>query len=123
MKRILEGQRQLEEQFNQLTADVDTSGGVKQLREHAHSINATAQGISGNKKEMNIKYLCFIAVAKNARSVQENMLKLQRDREFLQKVILDSMSEITSAGTFNGLSSSLRTCQDEKVHMEQTILK
>lgn len=66
---------------------------------------------------------CFIAVAKNARSVQENMLKLQRDREFLQKVIVDSMSEIASSGTFRGLSSSLRTCQEEKVHMEQTILK
>lgn len=49
LKRILEGQRQLEEQFNQLTHDADSSGagGVKQLREHAHSINATAQGISG----------------------------------------------------------------------------
>ena len=52
MKRILEGQRQLEEQFNQVSADMDNSGagGVKQLREHAHSINATAQGISGDEK-------------------------------------------------------------------------
>lgn len=43
LKRILEGQRQLEEQFNQLTVD-DGSSGVQQLRDHAHSINATAQG-------------------------------------------------------------------------------
>lgn len=45
LKRILEGQRQLEEQFNQISLDVDTSGG-HQLRDHAHSINATAQGVT-----------------------------------------------------------------------------
>lgn len=45
LKRILEGQRQLEEQFNQLSLDADSSGG-HQLREHARSINATAQGSS-----------------------------------------------------------------------------
>lgn len=44
LKRILEGQRQLEEQFNQLTLDEECSG-VQQLRDHAHSINATTQGI------------------------------------------------------------------------------
>lgn len=45
LKRILEGQRQLEEQFNQLTLDEEKSG-VHHLRDHAHSINATAQGLS-----------------------------------------------------------------------------
>ena len=44
LKRILDGQRQLEEQFNQLTLDEESSG-VQQLRDHAHSINATTQGI------------------------------------------------------------------------------
>ena len=48
LKRILEGQRQLEEQFNQLTL-TDDSSGVQQLREHAHSINASTQG----------KYCCY----------------------------------------------------------------
>ena len=43
LKRILDGQRQLEEQFNQLTLDEESSG-VHQLRDHAHSINATTQG-------------------------------------------------------------------------------
>lgn len=45
LKRILDGQRQLEEQFNQLSVDMDSSG-AHQLREHAHSINATAQGMT-----------------------------------------------------------------------------
>lgn len=62
-------------------------------------------------------------VAKNARSVQENLLKLQRDREFLQKVVCDTMSEITSSGTFSALSSCLRKCLEEKISMEQTILQ
>lgn len=44
LKRILEGQRQLEEQFNQLTLDEDSSG-MHQLRDHAHSINATTQSM------------------------------------------------------------------------------
>ena len=66
--------------------------------------------------------LCF-SVAKNARSVQENLMKLQRDREFLQKVVCDCMTEITSHGTFVSLSSCLRECHEEKVNMEQTILK
>ena len=67
--------------------------------------------------------LSILSAAKNARSVQENLQKLQRDREFLQQVISDSMSEISSSGTFTGLSVCVRTCHEEKVHMEQTILK
>lgn len=63
------------------------------------------------------------SVAKDTRSVQENLLKLQRDREFLQKVVSESMTEISSTGTFAGLSSCLKTCHEEKVNMEQTILK
>lgn len=49
LKRILEGQRQLEEQFNQLS-DMD-SAGLSGLKDHAHSINATAQGIKAQEEQ------------------------------------------------------------------------
>ena len=39
LKQILENQRKLEEQFEQLTM-------AEQLKEQAHSLSATAQGIS-----------------------------------------------------------------------------
>ena len=40
LKQILEKQRELEEQFEQLTT-------ADQLKEQAHSLNATAQGWTG----------------------------------------------------------------------------
>ncbi len=56
LKRILDGQRQLEEQFNQLTVDEESSG-VQQLRDHAHSINATTQG-----NKICVPLLCCVAI-------------------------------------------------------------
>ncbi len=64
-----------------------------------------------------------ISVAKNTRSIQENLQKLQRDREFLQQVVCDAMSEIATTGTYTSLSSCLKSCHEEKLNMEQTILK
>lgn len=43
LKQILESQRQLESEFDQL--NLDSSGG--KLKEHAYSLNATAQGYFG----------------------------------------------------------------------------
>ena len=70
-----------------------------------------------------IQFLYNSLVAKDARSVQDNLLKLQRDREFLQDVVSRSMTEIAATGTFTSLSSCLRECHEEKINMEQTILK
>lgn len=67
--------------------------------------------------------LLLFSVAKNTRSVQENLLKLQRDREFLQNIVSESMTEITSTGTFTALSSHVKKSHEEKIDMEKTILK
>ncbi len=51
------------------------------------------------------------------------MEKLQREREFLQGVVCEVLEEVVSTGQFTGLSSQLLEWQQEKVSMEQTILR
>lgn len=55
--------------------------------------------------------------------MKENLEKLQRDREFLQKVMGDTMSEVATSGTFVSLSTCLSECHEEKLNMEDTILR
>ncbi len=43
LKRILDGQRELEQQFNHLTFDEEGSG-LQILKDRAHSVNSKAQG-------------------------------------------------------------------------------
>lgn len=51
------------------------------------------------------------------------MQKLQRDMAFLQEVIFDTMSEISSKGSFTALLHTIETWKDEKNTMEEIILK
>jgi len=44
LKRILEGQSELEQQFNKLTQQQDTPGPTGQLKDQAHAVNVSAQG-------------------------------------------------------------------------------
>ena len=62
-------------------------------------------------------------VAKSARSVQENMQKLQRDRSFLQELMSDTMEELAAKGTFTSLTDKVQECHSEKRRMEETILQ
>ncbi len=63
------------------------------------------------------------AAASSSKVVSENMQKLQKDREFLQSVISGTLEEVVSTGHFTALTSHLLQCQQEKVRMEQTILR
>ena len=65
----------------------------------------------------------MIAAAKNARMIKDNQLKLQREREELQELITLTMSEVLSDGTFSSLSSWITKNQEEKLSMEQAILR
>ncbi len=58
-----------------------------------------------------------------SKAVQENMAKLQCDREFLQGLMTEALEEVSSEGTFTALTGSLAQCHEEKLNMEQTILK
>ena len=66
---------------------------------------------------------CFSVVVRSAKTVQENLEKLQSDREFLQGLVGAALSEISTHGTFASLTSELQHCHEEKVNMEQAILK
>ncbi len=57
------------------------------------------------------------------KSVQDNMAKLQCDREFLQGLVTEALEEVSSEGTFASLTGSLARCHEEKQNMEQAILK
>lgn len=63
------------------------------------------------------------AAARSAKTVSENMQKLQEDREFLQSVVGDVMREVACHGTFSSLSSTLQEHWQEKEAMERTILE
>ena len=68
-------------------------------------------------------HLLIYLVAKSARAVQENMQKLQRDRSFLQELMMDTMTELAAKGTFTSLSDKVHECHSDKQRMEQTILQ
>ena len=76
---------------------------------------------------MHVHHLIIIfttyLVAKSARSVQENMQKLQRDRSFLQELMSDTMEELAAKGTFTSLTDKVQECHSEKRRMEETILQ
>ncbi len=67
--------------------------------------------------------LLFFAVAKNARNLQDNLQKLQRERQELQDLMMDTITEVTSQGTFSTLSDWITRNHEEKLNMERTILK
>lgn len=62
-------------------------------------------------------------MAKNPKAVQENMVKLQGDREFLQELMADTLREVVSEGTFTRLSTRVKQCHEDKLNMEQAILR
>ncbi len=51
------------------------------------------------------------------------MVKLQGDREFLEALMTDALTEVSREGTFTQLSDTLRHCHEDKRHKEQTILR
>ena len=55
--------------------------------------------------------------------MQENLHKLQQDREGLQCVVEEMLVEVASHGTFSTLSSHLSHCHQKKLNMEHTILR
>ena len=63
--------------------------------------------------------LCL--AAKNASTVAANMEKLEKDRQFLQMVLADTMEEMQSSGTFTEMTKSLQIYHEEKEEMIQTI--
>ena len=68
-------------------------------------------------------YYYYDPVAKKARSLQENLQKLQYERQELQDLMNGTISEVTAQGTFSTLSASITRSHEEKLNMERTILK
>ena len=62
-------------------------------------------------------------VASSPKAVSENMQKLQEDREFVQKLVQETLGEVGTSGTFNGLRARLQDCHQEKTGMEEAILR
>ena len=62
-------------------------------------------------------------MAKNSKAVQENMQKLQADRDFLQDLVSDTLREVSTEGTFMQLTTRVKECHEEKLNMEQAILR
>ena len=62
-------------------------------------------------------------VASSPKAVSENMQKLQEDRAFLQKLVQETLGEVGTDGTFNGLKAQLQDCHQEKTSMEEAILR
>lgn len=101
--QILESQRQLERQFEWQMEG--RGGGVADRRDRAHVMASAAQ------------------VASSPKAVSENMQKLQEDRAFLQKLVQETLGEVGTDGTFNGLKAQLQDCHQEKTSMEEAILR
>ena len=77
-------------------------------------------------EEVCIKLYCYyimIQWPENARSLQENLQKLQRERQELQDLMNGTISEVTAQGTFSTLSAWITRSHEEKLNMERTILK
>jgi len=64
----------------------------------------------------------MISAVKNTRAVTENMQKFQRDRQFLQSVISDTLAEILNHQTFSSIINSVQQAHEEKAAMKQAIL-
>ena len=65
----------------------------------------------------------YLLAARSARAVQENLQKLQQDREGLQHVVEETLVEVASKGTFTTLSTHLSHRHQEKLNMEHAILR
>lgn len=61
--------------------------------------------------------------ARSAKSVAENMEKLQEDRDFLERVVNDMVAEVAENGTFTSLSDALQQYWQHKEGMETEILE
>ena len=64
----------------------------------------------------------FLA-ARSAKSVAENMSKLQEDRGHLERVVRETAGEVAERGTFSSLSTALQQYWDNKESMETEILE
>ena len=67
--------------------------------------------------------LSLSPAARSARSVADNMVKLQEDRAYLERVVRKTAAEVAERGTFNTLSTALQQYSDNKEAMETEILE
>ena len=63
------------------------------------------------------------SAARSAKSVAENMSKLQGDRDFLEKVMSEVAVEVAERGSFTSLSEALQQHWQRKEAMETEILE
>ena len=63
------------------------------------------------------------SAARSARSVADNMGKLQEDRDFIERVVRETAAEVAENGTFTGLSEALQQHWSNKEVMEKEILE
>lgn len=55
--------------------------------------------------------------------MNENMRKLQTDRQYFQSVLVDVLEEVRHSGTIDSLKTSVKQYQEDKQHMAETITK
>ena len=65
----------------------------------------------------------MLAAARSARSVADNMGKLREDRDFIEKALRETATEVAERGTFNCLSETLQRYWANKETMETEILE
>ena len=66
---------------------------------------------------------CIILAARSARSVADNMGKLQEDRDYIERIVREMAGEVAERGTFTSLSSALQQYWEKKETMETEILE
>ena len=119
---ILEGQKQLDRRFQQLTVASERGS----LRDTARGVSTATEGgthwIASHTRILLFSASHFPA-ARSAKSVAENMAKLQGDRMFIERVINKTAREMEERGTFTSLAGTLQQHWKRREQMEAEILQ
>ncbi|CAH1244853.1 IQCG [Branchiostoma lanceolatum] len=120
--RIVDSQRQLEQQFSQLmTARQDTKfsgaiGKTNRLMQLDQDITAVSGGLKGSNQ-------FFTRSLKQSPLTSDNLEKIQADRAFVESVMVEAQSELAVSGTFLSLLQSVLSEREKKANLQQTILR
>ncbi|KAI8498737.1 PREDICTED: IQ domain-containing protein G-like [Branchiostoma belcheri] len=120
--RIVDSQRQLEQQFSQLmTARQDTKvsgavGKMDRLMQLDQDITAVSGGLKGSNQ-------FFTRSLKQSPLTSDNLEKIQADRAFVESVMVEAQSELAVSGTFLSLLQSVLSEREKKANLQQTILR
>lgn len=68
-------------------------------------------------------HVYYALATQHTKVVADNLAKLQQDRAALQSIMLGTLEEVATHGTFESLLDNIKESNEAKATMEKTILK